>query len=190
MIDSNLLKLAAWKLQRSEKKGFVPPGGGMDPMMGGGMPPMDPMMGGGMPPMDPMMGGGMPPMDPAMMGGAPPAPAPPPAEAPADPAAGGAVKKPKLDPAAIYVEQVRNRKLLIGLYQQLGLNLPENILDDEDIIAPGVIDKPKPAEPPKEEGPTGLPPVGDSPAINPIEPAQMAGPSIADLMGQPGQMPM
>ncbi len=182
MIDSSLIKLAAWKLQRSAKQAFVPPGGGMDPMMGGGM-PMDPMMGGGMPPMDPAMMGGMPPMDPAMA--APPPPAAPPADQ-----AGGAVKKPKLDPAAIYVEQVRNRKLLIGLYQQLGLNMPDDILDDEDIMAPGIVEKPKPAAPPKAEGPAGLPAIGDSPAINPIEPAPMAGPGIAELMGQPGQMPM
>jgi hypothetical protein len=192
MIDPSLLKLANWKIARKQnKQAFVPPGGGMDPAamgMGGGMPPMDPSMMGGMPPMDPSMMGGMPPMDPAMAGGGAP-PTPPEAAPSGDPAAAG-TKKPKLDPNAIYVEQVRNRKLLLGMYRQLGLKLPEDILDDEDLIAPGVVpETPKKAPAPEAEGPAGLPPIGDSPGINPIEPAQMAGPSVSELLGTPGTMP-
>jgi hypothetical protein len=202
MIDSNLLKLASWKLARNiNKSAFVPPqaAGGMDPaIMGGSMPPMDPaamMGGGGMPPMDPAMGG-MPPIDPAMLGMPPmgPPPADPAAGGapPADPAAAGAggPKKPKLDPSAIYIEQVRNRKLLLGIYRQLGLKLPEDILDDENIVAPGVVPPSVGKETPTEEPKSpGLPGVGGSPAINPIEPAQGAGPSITELLGQPGGMP-
>jgi len=206
MIDPNLLKLASWKLERNINKNAFVPGGPppMDPAMGGGgMPPM-----GGMDPaamgMDPAMGGGgMPPMggmDPAAMGmdpamlGMPPM-GPPPADPaaggapPADPAAAGGPKKPKLDPSAIYIEQVRNRKLLLGMYRQLGLKLPEDILDDENIVAPGVVPpsvgKETPTEAPKSPG---LPGVGGSPAINPIEPAQ-AGQSIGSLLGQSGSMP-
>ncbi len=195
MIDPSLLKLASWKIARKQnKQAFVPPGGGMDPAamgMGGGMPPMGPEM--GMPPMDPSMMGmdpsmmGMPPMGPEM--GMPPAAPPPEAAPPADPAAAGP-KKPKLDPNAIYVEQVRNRKLLLGMYRQLGLKLPEDILDDEELLAPGVVpETPKKAPAPEAEGPAGLPPIGDSPGINPIEPAQMAGPSVSELLGTPGAMP-
>ena len=180
MIDPNLLKLASWKLERNiNKNAFVP----------GGPPPMDPaaMGGGGMPP----MGG----MDPAAMGMPPmgPPPADPAAGGapPADPAAAGAggPKKPKLDPSAIYIEQVRNRKLLLGMYRQLGLKLPSDILDDENIIAPGVVPPSVGKETPTEEPKSpGLPGVGGSPAINPIEPAQ-SGQSIGALLGQSGMMP-
>ena len=200
MIDPNLLKLASWKLERNINKSAFVPGGPppMDPaaMGGGGMPPMDPAMM-GMPPMDPAMmgGGGMPPMDPAMMGMPPmgPPPADPAAGGapPADPAAAGAggPKKPKLDPSAIYIEQVRNRKLLLGMYRQLGLKLPEDILDDENIVAPGVVPPSVGKETPSEEPKSpGLPGVGGSPAINPIEPAQ-SGQSIGALLGQSGMMP-
>ena len=201
MIDTSLLQLAAWKLNRElQKQAFVPGGGAppMDPaMMGGGMPmdpammgggmPMDPMAMGGAPPMDPMAMGGMP-MDPMAMGGAPPMdpgmPPAPPAEEPMN----GAGKKIKLDPAAIYVEQVRNRKLLIGLYQQLGLSLPEDILDDQDILAPGAVTGAlaKSTKAPAKSENVSLPAIGDSPAVNPIEGVEGSRPSIRDIMGQAG----
>ena len=170
--------------------GAPPPPPPMDPaMMGGAPPPMDPaMMGGAPPPMDPaMMGGAPPPMDPAMMGGAPPPPPPPPPPPQHDPnqirqliqeeiqksmTGGGADgakakgKGAKVDPAQMIEYMDRQQKLLINLYQSLGLNLPYDILD-----------KPKN---PEEGGDTGqdaagAPPPSSSdmsgiPPIKPIEP--------------------
>ena len=126
--------------------GAPPPGGPpMDPSMMGGAPPMDPSMmggapppGGGAPPMDPSMMGGAPPMDPSMMGGAPPA----------DPSAQlrsviqeelakalsaakgskGTAKKTDGGNAELYMHRIQ--KLLTHLYSSLGLNLPNDILDD------------------------------------------------------------
>lgn len=168
--------------------GGAPP---MDPAAAGGAPPMDPAAAGGAPPpMDPAAMGGAPPMDPAMMGGAPPmdpaamaAPAPAPSGPSADDirqlikeelqsamsggAAGGAPKgkgSAKVDPAQILEYMERVQKLIVNLYESLGLNLPYNILD-----------KPAPegaegeaAEPAKDKGSdvnaSGIPP------IKPIEP--------------------
>ena len=169
--------------------GAPPPPPPMDPArMGGAPPPMDPaMMGGAPPPMDPaMMGGAPPPMDPAMMGGAPPPPPPPPPpqhdpnqirqliqeEIQKSMTGGGADgakakgKGAKVDPAQMIEYMDRQQKLLINLYQSLGLNLPYDILD-----------KPKN---PEEGGDTGqdaagAPPPSSSdmsgiPPIKPIEP--------------------
>lgn len=162
--------------------GGAPP---MDPAMMGGAPPMDPAMMGGAPPMDPAMMGGAPPMDPAAMGGAPPAP-------PSGPSAdeirqlikeeiqaavgGGATpggEKPKskgvakVDPGQILEYMERVQKLIVNLYESLGLNLPYNILDKpapegEEAAAASAQD------PAKEQGSdvsaSGIPP------IKPIEP--------------------
>jgi len=178
------------------KRAFMPPGGGgapppMDPaMMGGAPPPMDPAMMGGAPPppMDPAMMGGAPPpppppMDPAMMGGAPPPPPPPQhdpnqirqliqEEIQKSMTGGGSDgakakgKGAKVDPAQMIEYMDRQQKLLINLYQSLGLNLPYDILD-----------KPKNPEEGGDAGPdaAGAPPPSSSdmsgiPPIKPIEP--------------------
>ena len=132
----------------------APPPGAMDPAAGG-MPsmPMDPAA--GAPPMDPSMGG-MPPDPSAMPPGMPPDPsaggAPPDIAgmitqavqagiAAGNPAASGAGAAPasgstgsskgsaKLDPNRLFEELTMTKKLLTGLYQQLGLHLPNDILD-------------------------------------------------------------
>lgn len=161
----------------------------MDPsMMGGaGAPPMDPsMMGGaGAPPMDPAMMGGAPPMDPAAMAAAappaPPAPAPGPSadeiraliQEEMQKAQGGGVGadgKPKskgagkVDPTEMLAYMERQQKLLVNLYESLGLSLPYNILDK-----PASPDEQQPPEEPgKEKGPSAN--VGGIPPIKPIEP--------------------
>jgi len=160
--------------------------GGMPPP-GAGAPPMDPAAMGGMPPMDPAAMGGMPPMDPAAMGGAPPPP-PPPAAPAHDPnmirqliqeeiqksmAGGGAggEGKPKgkgagkVDPAQMLEYMERQQKLLVNLYESLGLSLPYDILD-------------KPADPEAEDGQTPAkeqPTSSDISGIPPIQPIKPIG---------------
>jgi len=153
MINPVLLQAAA---RAVEKKAFVPaanmdpnaPAGAppMDPSGAGGAPPMDPSMmvaAGGMPPMDPSMmgaaaGGGMPPMDPSMMAAAGGMPADPnaaaaaPAPAASASASGG---KSKLDADMVYLQLGRMIKLITNLYQQLGVQLPPDMLDDQKILA-------------------------------------------------------
>ena len=175
--------------------GGAPP---MDPaMMGGapgGAPPMDPSMMGGAPPMDPAMMGGAPPMDPAMMGGAPPAPAPGGGggddirqlirqeiqQAMSQTMAGGDAAKAKgkgagkVDPAQMIEYMDRQQKLLINLYESLGLNLPYNILDKPSSGEEGG-DQQQPA---KDKGTdtnvSGIPP------IKPIEPIGGKQASVRD----------
>ena len=130
------------------KAGFIPAGG--DPtamMMGGGMPPGGmPMPPGGMPP------GGMPPMPPggggmpldlgALLGaaGSPGGSAPPPPPSPEPPAPSEtedleSSQAPKrVTNTAIYLELVTVRKLLVGLYRNFGLPIPEDVLNTEEII--------------------------------------------------------
>ncbi len=129
--------------------GGAPPQGAppMDPAIAGGAPPMDPAAAGGAPPMDPSMGGGAPPMDPAMAGGAPPMD--PSMGAPPDPTeqirsvvkdemqramaeakGGGKGSAKKNDGAQTEVYMHRIQKLMTHLYSSLGLNLPNDILDD------------------------------------------------------------
>lgn len=175
--------------------GGMSPGGAppMDPAMLGGAPPMDPAMMGGAPPMDPAAMGGappMPPMDPSLMGGAPPAP-----PSGTDPAMikqliqeeiqkamtgggenGGKPKSKgsaKVDPAQLLEYMERQQKLLINLYESLGLSLPYNILD-------------KPAAP--EEGAEGgegkqeaPPTASDISGISPIKPIEPIGGKQASL---------
>jgi len=167
--------------------GGAPP---MDPSMMGGAPPMDPAMMGGAPPMDPAMMGGAPPMDPAAMAGA--APAAPPSPSGASPeeikamiqaeiqkaiggggaGAPGGEGKPKskgagkVDPGQMIEYMERQQKLLINLYESLGLNLPYDILDKPKVDGG---DAPKQEEAPAKEqisdtNVSGIPP------IKPIDP--------------------
>ena len=136
----------------------------------------------GAPPMDPAAMGGAPPMDPAMAA-PPPAPSGPSADdirqlikeelqsAMSGGAAGGAAApkskgSAKVDPAQILEYMERVQKLIVNLYESLGLNLPYNILDKP---APeGAEGEAVAAEPAKEKGTdenvSGIPP------IKPIEP--------------------
>jgi hypothetical protein len=165
----------------------------MDPAAMGGAPPMDPAaMGGGAPPMDPAAMGAAMPMDPAAMGGAPPMPPPEPAAPAHDPnvikqliqeeiqkamsggGAGGAggEGKPKakgagkVDPAQMLEYMERQQKLLVNLYESLGLSLPYDILDKPE----NPEDKEGGDQPPAKEQPSsadisGIPPIQ---AIKPI----------------------
>lgn len=128
----------------------MPPGGMGDPAMAAGMAP--PMSGAPM---------GGPPMDPAMMGGPPPSSDPLAQLAPmvqqmvqqalqqagvqggaagatgatgGAAGAGGAGAK-KIDPALIYLELGRLRKLLTTMFQNNGWPLPSDILDDQAVAA-------------------------------------------------------
>ena len=208
-INPILLDVAGWAAAPHEKRGFVPPGGGappMDPaMMGGappGGPPMDPsMMGGappGGPPMDPSMMGGAPPMDPAMMGGAPPMGPPPmgpPAAPPGDPAAaaappanGAAGGSKKIDPAFLYMEMSRVRKLLTTLFQNMDMQLPPDVLDDNSVaqVMSGQQPTSSPlgqeAQPPAAGGGPALPGIGGSAPVTPVEPPKTA--SIKDIFAK------
>ena len=134
--------------------------------------------------MDPAMMGGAPPMDPAMMGGAPPAPSAAPSEEikaliqaeiqkamSGGGGGGGGEAKPKskgagkIDPGQMIEYMERQQKLLINLYESLGLNLPYDILDKP---RPEGGDAKQEDVPPKEQqsdtNVSGLPP------IKPIEP--------------------
>ena len=188
-INPVLLDVASWAIDgEREKQAFTPPP--MDPAMMGGAPPMDPaMMGGappmgpppGAPPMDPAMMGGAPPMDPAMMGGTPPA-APAPAPAPAPGANGGAGGSKKIDPAFIYMELSRVRKLLTTLFQNLDMKLPGDILDDSSVaqVMSGQIPSSNPIgqEPAPPTDPS-LPGIGGAGPVAPVEAPKTA--SVKDL---------
>ena len=201
-VDPMLLDIAEWRLaDRLTKSAFTPMdalngagGGGAPP---GGAPPADPSMGGGAPPMDPSMGGGAPPMDPSM-GGAPPA-----GGGGIDPASlqmivqqavqqamggGGAAgpgqagpagpgKGAKVDPGMIYLELGRVRKLLTTLFQNLNMNLPPDILDDQMVAQSATgqtpTSQPLPGGDAGGGGGVSLPAIGQSPAINPMAPADM-----------------
>ena len=133
---------------------------------GGGAPP-------GAPPADPAAAGGAPPMDPAMMGGAPAAPPPSPDAIRAliqeeikkvnGGGAEGAPKKSKgagkVDPGQMVEYMERQQKLLINLYESLGLSLPYNILDKPK----GGEEGGQEAAPAKEQGTdasaSGIPPI-------------------------------
>jgi hypothetical protein len=124
-------------------------------------------------------------MDPSMMGGAPPAP-PAPSAAPSEEikaliqaeiqkamsgGGGGGEAKPKskgagkVDPGQMIEYMERQQKLLINLYESLGLNLPYDILDKP---SPEGGDAKQEDVPPKEQqsdtNVSGIPP------IKPIEP--------------------
>ena len=167
------------KQAMASKRAFVPPGAGAPP----GGDPAAMAAAGGAPPMDPAMMGGAPPMDPAMMGGAPPAP-PAPSAAPSEEikaliqaeiqkamSGGGGEAKPKskgagkIDPGQMIEYMERQQKLLINLYESLGLNLPYDILDKP---SPEGGDAKQEDAPPKEQqsdtNVSGIPP------IKPIEP--------------------
>ena len=184
-INPVLLDVAKWAaVGKQEKRGFVPPGGGM--------PPMDPAAMGGAPPMGPPPGGA-PPMDP-MMGGAPPMGPPPgaPPALPADPAAAAAPPAPaggskKIDPAFLYMEMSRVRKLLTALFQNLDMQLPADVLDDNSVaqVMSGQVPESapigqEPAAPPAAGGDApSLPGIGGSGPIGPVAAPKTA--SVKDL---------
>ncbi len=157
-INPDLLQLAQWRLAQmanTEKQAFQPP---VDPSQdpaaaaAGGAPPMDPSMaGGGAPPMDPSMAGGAPP---AGM----PAPAPAPGGDPMAGGGGltadsvrqivqqtmqqsgmgagggagggaGAGKAAKPDLAVIAMDVFQTKKLIMAMFNQMGMPLPPDILD-------------------------------------------------------------
>lgn len=129
----------------------------MDPMAGGA-PPMDPSMGAPPPDIQMMitqavqtaMGGGG-------AGGAP-----------------GAAGKPKIDPAFIYMELSRTRKLLTHLLQNMQIDLPADILDDGSVAQTMTGAQPDSSPigqegAPPEQAPPGLPGIGSTAPISPID---------------------
>jgi len=105
--------------------------------------------------------------------------------APGAPGAGG---KLKIDPAFLYMEVARVRKLLTHIIQKTGLGMPEDILDD-GVVAQATMGQ-QPASAPlgqegapagPEGGMPGLPGIGQSGPISPIEP-----PKTAEDMLRPG----
>jgi len=209
-INPVLLDVAKWAaVGKQEKRGFVPPGGGMPPMdpMMGGPPPGGPPPGGpppgGMPPMDPMMGGappmgpppGAPPMDP-MMGGAPPMGpppgppmGPPPGAPPMDPTMGGAPPpaaggSKKIDPAFLYMELSRVRKLLTSLFKNLDMQLPTDVLDDSSVaqVMSGQVPESTPIG--QEPQPPELPGIGGTGPVSPVAPPKTA--SVKDIFNNNG----
>jgi len=220
-IYPQLLEMATWRLDNEtarQKVAFAPPGdpaaGGappMDPMAAGAAaPPMDPMAAGGAPPVDPMAGGGAESaMDP-MAGGMPPgggAGAMPPeiqmaidqavqtavanqgAAAPAGP--GGGTKK--IDPAFMYMELSRIRKLITNLYQQTGMPLPDDILEDQTTAQALMGSQPQSqptdaaaSAPADAAASAALPGIAGQTPISPIEPAKTAANILgANDVGQP-----
>jgi hypothetical protein len=182
--------------------GGAPP---MDPAAMGGAPPMDPAMAGGGMPMDPAMaGGGMPPMDPMAGGGA----IDPATQAAIDaavqaalgatgggaagagaPGAAGPGKGAKIDPGMIYMELGRMRKMMTTMFQNLSWELPPDILDDQAVAQS--VSGMDPASPPTDQAVAapapaeqpGLPAIGQTAAVNPIEPIGGGGaPKQANLL--------
>jgi hypothetical protein len=196
---------------------MVPPGdpsaaGGAPPAgmgaMGGGMPPMDPAMmasmGGGM---GGGMEGGMPPVDPSMaaaggMGGIPPELQAMITQAvqqamsqqtgsPAAPGSGaaGPGKGAKIDPGMIYLELGRVRKMLTTMFQNMGWNLPPDILDDQMVAQAVAGQSPTSAPISADAAATdpsvgvSLPAIGTSPAISPMAAPDMGKQaSIKDML--------
>lgn len=190
-MNETLFDVAEWRLRgEAEKQAFVPQGAtdpaAAAPPPGGAPPGGDPMaamaMGGMAPPMDPMAAAGAP----AMAGAAA---APPAGAAPGQPGAGG---KAKIDPAFIYMELSRVRKLLTHFMQHAGVDMPNDILDDNTVamVAQGMqpqsaaIGAGGQAEQGMGGDPMGggMPGIGGSPPINPIEPAGGAEKPAHDVM--------
>ena len=213
-VNMALVKQAFWKMNTGdmEKSAVVPP---MDPSgmpMGAG-PPMDPAMGGA-PPMDPAAAGGPPPPP----GGAGGAPAPPPGLM-GDPAiqqivqqvvqatlaqtgggmAGGGGGKGKggagkLDPLLLHAELGYIRKLLTHLYQQMGLELPPDILDtpaqvsaemETGQVPPGGVAQPMGAPP--GPAPGGPMPMGPPPGGEPKMATELSDRGIWGIVAPPRQ---
>jgi hypothetical protein len=210
-VNLALVKQAFWKMNTGdmEKSAVVPP---MDPSgmpMGAG-PPMDPAMGGA-PPMDPAAAGGPPPPP----GGAGGAPAPPPGIV-GDPAiqqivqqviqatlaqtgggmgGGGGKGKGgagKLDPLLLHAELGYIRKLLTHLYQQMGLELPPDILDtpaqvsaemETGQVPPGGVAQPMGA--PAGPAPGGPMPMGPPPGGEPKMATELSDRGIWGIVSPP-----
>ena len=189
-------RLLKTELSRTlEKSAVVPaaPSPGVPPDMSAGMPPgMGPAAGGA-------GAGGAPPISDADLmallglGGQPPAgeepPAPPtPSPEPTAPEEQKDSGTTRVSNAVLYAELVKIRKLLLGVYRQAGYVIPEEVLEDEDVLAPGAV-KPPPSKNESPEAspeqsfdtitsvkdlitqPTGpLPSVGGQEGISPVQP--------------------
>jgi hypothetical protein len=135
-----------------------------------------------------------------------------PGGAPGAPGAAGAGGKAKIDPAFIYQELSRVRKMLSGVFEQQGWPLPPDILDDPAVGALAMGQSPVSAPigaeggapgaaPPGGAPPGGAPPggapaspggfpaIGTSPAIQPIQPPKQASDVLGfpDVFGTPTQ---
>jgi len=175
-IIPTLFDVAEWRLNgEAEKQAFVPQGA-TDPAAAMAPDPMAaaPPMGG-----DPMaaMAGGMPPAAPAAGPMAAPPGAAPAGAAPAAGAQGAG--KPKLDPAFIYQELARVRKLLTHLMKNQGIDMPPDILDDGAVamVSQGMTPQSAPIGQggQAEQGAAGLPGIGGQGPLNPLEPPGGAG---------------
>lgn len=204
LFNPELLAAARMRLasiyQDAEKAAFAPPG--MDPSAGGGMPPgappgmppgMDPSMMGGMPPpgMDPSAGGMPPgpPMDPSMMAGAPPPGIDPEmirqlvqqelAKGNGAAGAGMPGKPGKPDLNAVAMDLYQTKKLVVMMAQQMGLTLPQDVLDGPNrdpstgaAMPPGTPGSTSDASKPVQPGPG--PSAGPDNALQPLSPLQPA----------------
>ena len=164
--------------------GAPPGGGGIDALLGGlmGGGPGGPPGGAPGAPAGPGAAPGAPPDIAALLGGAPspsaPEPPPPPptnaeeaAAAPQDQAGR------RVSNITLYAELVKIRKLLQGLYRQMQLPIPEDVLDDEEIVAPGAIARKTPPAAAQEtaadeqaQPQPRLPGIGGAAPVTPIKP--------------------
>jgi len=204
-VNPELISLAR---MRFEKSAVVPPGGGMDPSMMGGAPPMDPAAMGAAAPVDPMQAaaGAAPPpgADPtgAMAAAAPPAPAPAPLP-PATPTGGGQGQqklKPEQMMQMLDYRLYNMQQQLTAIMNAMGVQVPPESLvlppgttgapPAETALPGGPMAPPPPADPSAPAGPQ--PPGGPLPPGGPMDPsAPPADPNAAkqaswwDRVGQP-----
>lgn len=206
LINPELLALAEWRVANPEgnpKEAFVPP----DPAAGGGGAPpgappgMDPSAMGGAPPgMDPAAMGGAPPgVDPAAMGGAPDPMSAVMQQlqamqqqiqqlqgggAAAQPGAAGAGGKPmKADINTVAMDCYQTKKLLVGMYQRMGWELPPDILDGPNrdpstgaSMAPGAPGSTSDPARPADAGQGGQASPNAISPVQPVAPASLSAP--------------
>lgn len=210
-LDTNLIKMAKWRLN---KRAFVPSdaaAGGGDPGAGGPPPGGDPGDGGPPPPGDPGMGGPPPPGDPGM-GGPPPGGDMPPPPPPPPPDAGGGggdiaaqvamgvqqalqgsglqgnkgQTAPKPDINTIATDLFQVKKMLLHYFRMQGIELPPDILDgpnrDPTTGAPAA------AQSGGSDAQPGSSMQGGQSAIKPIQPIAGAFPSGGGGGGGMGKM--
>lgn len=181
IFQPQLLEVARSCVQKAAFIGSAPPAPGGDPA-GGGMPmPGGSAMAGALPPVDPMaaMGGGDPNAAAAAM-------APPPAvpegltedrvrqivqESAGGAAGGGGAMKKKVD---VGQELYHVKRLLVGLYNVLGLTVPPDTLLGDPAEDPYST----PEDAANDPASSGATPAAQS-AIKPVEPMQGASPAMA-----------